>query len=144
MQKTGFRLLLLSILWLHGHLPTLACPQIGNNMNPTVTISAQDQGRLIPLTTGQILAVKLKGNLGTGFQWQLRKNSNPQLLQPVGAMTTEPLGPEEPGLDENFVHRFKAIGTGSGELEFHYVRPWEKDKPSQTVRLQVKVEPARF
>jgi predicted secreted protein len=143
MQKTSFRLLLLSILWLHGPLPALACPQIGNAMNSTVTVSAQDQGRLITITTGQILVVKLRGNLGTGYQWQLHKNSNSQLLQLVGAMTTEPLGPEEPGLDENFVHRLKAIGTGSGELEFRYVRPWEKDKPSQTVRLQVKVEPAR-
>jgi predicted secreted protein len=41
------------------------------------------------------------------------------------------------------VHQYQAIGTGSSELEFYYVRPWEKDKPSRTVRVQVRVAPTR-
>jgi predicted secreted protein len=143
MQKTSSWLLLLAVLLFHWTLPALACPKTSNVMSSTVAISEKDQGRSIALTTGQILAVKLPGNAGTGYQWQLHKNSNPQLLQLLGTMTTEPLGREEPGLSENFVHQFKAIGTGSGELEFYYVRPWEKDKPSRTMRVQVRVAPAR-
>ncbi|MCT7997548.1 protease inhibitor I42 family protein [Laspinema olomoucense] len=87
--------------------------------------------RLLP---GNVLMVSLITNPSTGQSWQVVKN-DPELLKPLNDPILVQIGNQY----KDFCFQGQAEGTSV--LEFHYSRPWEKDKPPlQIYRLNVQVE----
>lgn len=104
-----------------------------------VNVTDKDNDGKVNLTKGSMLIVRLEAQLGTGFGWQVVKNSSNGLRQ-LGKPGLETTDSSSLGRIEVQVFRFKPRQAGSYELELHYKRPWEKDrKPAKTFRLTVRV-----
>jgi len=109
------------------------------NPQETVTVTDSDNGRQVSLARGGTLTVRLEAIPGTGYGWKLVKAA-PDQLTPLGESVLETSKEGVPGAREHQVFRFRARASGSGVLELHSVRPWEKDvPPAKTYRLEVQV-----
>lgn len=105
----------------------------------TVTLTEQDDGGQVCLSTGDRLVVRLKAQFGTGYSWQLVKNDSGQ-LRPLGKPEVQTQERDAPGAAEYQIFRFEALAAGTSVLELHYVRPWEKDaSPQKTFRVEVQI-----
>ena len=92
-----------------------------------IEIKAEDNGRQVELSRGQILVVSLESNPGTGYSWQVEEIEN-RVLKAVG----EPEFKSDSkllGAPAMQVMRFQAIGIGQTTLKLAYRRPWEKSVP---------------
>ena len=110
----------------------------------TIPVTTLEPSDLIPLTEsdnkrdvrsipGNIIIIRLPINQGTGYTWQVVEN-DPNLVKMLEQPTLEQIGVQY----KNFC--FKAQSSGYGILEFHYLRPWEKNKPPLNVyRLSVEI-----
>jgi inhibitor of cysteine peptidase len=121
-------------------------PSLGGSSGPlatqtaeTIILTENDHDTVVRLPVGGRLVIRLEALPGAGYGWQIARNTMPQLdlLEPsvfepskhpgVGGTTTE-------------VFRYIASVSGSGDLELHYRRPWEKEVPPQGIfRVQVIV-----
>jgi len=91
--------------------------------------------------------VILESNPTTGYSWQLAQPLDEDILELVRTEFEQMEGEGEgeegeimgaPG-EEKWT--FKAIGEGKTEIDFEYVRPWEKDEPPEeekTFEVEVK------
>lgn len=107
------------------------------NVEEMVTITIKDIGKEIRLPARATLVVKLDGQPGTGYGWDVVKREKP-LLKLQGKPTTEE-GDDLPGGFERQVFRFKAESEGTEELKLIYVRPFEPDQPAKTFKVKVVV-----
>lgn len=109
------------------------------NTQETATVTDSDNGRQVSVARGGTLTVRLEAIPGTGYGWKLVKAA-PDQLTPLGESVLETSKEGVPGAREHQVFRFRAQAAGSGVLELHSVRPWEKDvPPAKTYRLEVQV-----
>lgn len=107
--------------------------------NSEVTINNTNNDSQITVQKDKILVVKLLVNPGIGYGWQIIKNDTDK-LKPLGDSALEELEAGVPGATENQVFRFSAQGSGSTILEFHYLRPWERNvSPLKTYRVEVQI-----
>lgn len=108
--------------------------------NPdTVVITESGKGEAFQVVSGNILEIRLKSQPGTGFTWRLI-NVDMMKLQFIG-QSIEETTQEVSGGIEYQVFQFKAIASGKLELELHYSRPFEKEKPPARVfRINVNVK----
>ncbi len=93
--------------------------------------------------------IVLGSNPTTGYSWQLAQSLDEEILELVSTEFEEKKGEGEgeegeivgaPG-EEKWT--FKAIGEGKTEIDFEYVRPWEKDEPPEEEKtFEVEVKPA--
>jgi len=105
-------------------------------MQDTVELSGDDNGRRLDLPPGATLVVRLAGQPGTGYTWQVSRT--PANLTLLGA--EQEGGGRLPGGTSMQVFRFRAEGAGTGEVELSYRRPWEKDAaPLSQFRATVAV-----
>ncbi|MGB8509740.1 MAG: protease inhibitor I42 family protein [Pyrinomonadaceae bacterium] len=105
-----------------------------------VTVTEKEAGGKVCLSKGDVLAVRLEAQLGTGYGWQVVKYRSQQ-LELLGEPEQETPDKGAPGAIEHQIFRFKAQSSGSTALELQYVRPWEKNaKPLKTYRVEVVVE----
>ncbi len=111
-------------------------------------VAAAEEAVQVATTVGAEFSIELKANPTTGFQWQLLKPLDGQLLEAAGnryQTTPQPAGkPPMVGVGGMEVWTFKALRAGETSIEFKYVRPWEKDTaPGQTAVFRVVIkEPA--
>jgi inhibitor of cysteine peptidase len=105
-----------------------------------VTVTDKDNDTKVKLPKGQTLLVKLPMQAGTGFLWEVAKVNKDHLKQ-QGKYETEKPDKKVVGGKVSQVYRFKAEAAGTSDLELHYKRPFEKDKPpAKTFKITVVVE----
>jgi predicted secreted protein len=93
-------------------------------MSDNIELTRDDHSRRVALAPGATLEVRLAGQPGTGFSWQVTRC--PANLKLLG---TQNEGGGMPGGTSVQVFRFRAEGAATGELELGYRRVWEKDTP---------------
>jgi inhibitor of cysteine peptidase len=95
---------------------------------------------MVKLAKGATLVVRLEISAGTGFVWVVDKINKDQLKQDGDSKTEKP-DKKVIGGKVTQVYRFIAQAAGKSELELHYKRPFEKDKPpSKTFKVKVEIE----
>jgi inhibitor of cysteine peptidase len=103
-----------------------------------VTVTEKDNDSTVTIAKGDTLVIRLEAQLGTGYGWQVVKNDTAR-LKSLGEPLVEP-GQGLAGGVEHQVFRFGVLKSGSGTVELHYMRPWEKDvPPTKTYRITVQV-----
>ncbi|HOT46215.1 MAG TPA: protease inhibitor I42 family protein [Spirochaetota bacterium] len=108
-------------------------------MKPSVTIADADNGTRVEIKSGEILAVRLSAQLGTGFGWKvvaagknLEQKGEPQQAAKEG---------QRPGASDYQVFTFKAVEKGESELKLQYIEGWKKDaKPLRDFAVTVMVK----
>jgi inhibitor of cysteine peptidase len=96
-----------------------------------IAITEADNGREFTLARGDTLEVSLPATSGTGYTWQAAPVVD-ALVQPVGD-TKFKIDASMPGAPGHQIFRFSVEASGTGAIEMHYVRPWEKDTPPAKV-----------
>ena len=103
------------------------------NKSTLLRLTEADNGKEVRVATGSTLIVRLLTNPSTGFSWQVAQN-NPDKLKPLGNPVLEQTG------NQYKVFCFQGYSVGSSILEFHYLRPWERNQPPLNVyRLNVQI-----
>lgn len=105
-----------------------------------------DETSSMTANAGDVLRVELKRSSGTGYEWQLSKDSGsftPVLKADFDAASgkgrAEPQQNGVPGGPVLDVFDFTASTAGSTRLVFVLVRPWEMDKPGDRRELLITV-----
>ncbi len=103
-----------------------------------VTVTDDNNGKAIELKSGQYLNISLRGNITTGYNWEV---SEPLAFMQLEGEPQQKSDSNLPGSGGVITLRMKATGTGQGKLTLIYHRPWEKDvAPLATYSLQVTVK----
>lgn len=89
-----------------------------------------DAGKTMEVAKEAFVEVTLRGNPTTGYSWQLLRG-NDAVLKPAGdaVYSQDPAPKGKVGVGGKFTFRFQAIETGTAQLKFGYLRPWEKNLP---------------
>lgn len=95
------------------------------------SIGQESQGlsaKTIEVRVGKNAVITLESNHSTGFQWQLAKPLETDIIE---FKNTEyvPSNTGRIGAGGKEVWTFKTLKKGKVEISLIYVRPWEKDKP---------------
>lgn len=104
--------------------PKRACASV-------VFISQDDNGREFTLDRGDALEISLPATSGTGYTWQTEPIAG-EFVKPAGEPRYK-LDSEMPGAPGHQIFQFSVQASGTGTLEMHYIRPWEKDTPPAKV-----------
>lgn len=120
-------------------LLVLAALLFGCAVKPAVTVTEEDNGTKVEIKSGDVLAVKLSAQLGTGFGWKVvSENKNLALKGEPEQITKEE---QKPGAPDFQTFKFKAGGAGESELKLIYVEGWKKDaKPLKDFTITVIVK----
>ncbi len=116
-------------------------PKTGSGAAPAVTLTKADNGKTVKATVGQMIAVKLKGNVTTGYSWAVSIAGMPAMKQ-VGkiAYKTSVAPRGMVGVGGMSIATFQAVQAGKATIELQYRRPWEKNKPAaETFKATVVV-----
>jgi predicted secreted protein len=103
-----------------------------------VFISQEDNGREFALDRGDALEISLPAKSGTGYTWQAEPIAGGFARQ-VGepAFTLDNAMPGASGLQ---IFHFGIEASGTGTLEMHYLRPWEKGtNPAKVFKIMLIV-----
>jgi inhibitor of cysteine peptidase len=101
-----------------------------------IFVSQEDNGREFDLDRGDALEISLPATSGTGYTWQ---------AEPVAGGFVEQVGEPAfaldnamPGASGHQIFHFGVKASGTGTLEIHYLRPWEKDaKPAKVFKIML-------
>jgi inhibitor of cysteine peptidase len=101
-----------------------------------IFIAQEDNGREFTLDRGDALEISLPATSGTGYTWQ---------AEPVAGGFVEQVGEPAfaldsamPGASGHQIFHFGVRASGTGTLEIHYLRPWEKDtKPAKVFKIML-------
>jgi predicted secreted protein len=96
----------------------------------TITITVREKKTELKLAKGDIFELKLEMRGGTGYSWHIAKIDD-ALLKLKGKPALERPEKPKPGGTELQVFRFRAEAAGACDLELHYKRVFEKDKPPE-------------
>jgi predicted secreted protein len=97
-------------------------------MKPAVTVTDTDNGTRVEIKSGDVLAVKLAAQLGTGFGWKvIGENKN---LALKGEPEQVSKNGKLPGGTDFQTFKFKAVEKGETVLKLHYVEGWKKEAKS--------------
>lgn len=94
-------------------------------VKPAVTVTDTDSGTKVEIKAGEVLAVKLGAQLGTGFGWKVVSEST--LLVLKGEPEQLSREDQKPGGPDYQTFKFKAVEKGETELKFQYAEGWKKD-----------------
>jgi inhibitor of cysteine peptidase len=103
-----------------------------------VAACATDQ-KPMHVGVGKPFVVTLPSNQSTGYQWQLAKPLDEACLKLVGTEYKVSVA-NKPGAAGNEQWKFQPVAEGKTEIQFKYVRPWEKDvAPARLTNFVVQV-----
>jgi predicted secreted protein len=108
----------------------------------TVALGENQNGATVNITKDQDLEIRLPVQGGTGFIWELvSAPSAPVHLTNKEIVRAD--GESRPGGPQAQLFMFKPSGTGSGDIELAYRRPWEQTTPpARTFLVHVMVREA--
>lgn len=101
---------------------------------------SQSQNEALVVAVGEEFAITLESNPSTGYQWQLGKPLDEEIVKRVGSEYRQP-GTNLLGAPGKEVWTFKGVGPGRTTIELNYLRSWEKNTPavaSRTFRVVVR------
>ncbi|MFZ0312364.1 MAG: protease inhibitor I42 family protein [Candidatus Korobacteraceae bacterium] len=104
-----------------------------------VSISDEDNGKDVDLTSGGTLIVRLKSNPSTGYRWAVAGDPSPLKLEKTSYRknTASSKAVGAPGVQ---VFQFDARSAGMASLQIIYRRSWEYNvAPVKTFGVRVKV-----
>ena len=107
--------------------------------SPRITVS--EPGGHVTLTVGQELAVELRANVTTGYQWELVPPV-PEVVTVIdrGTYSAAPGSEGRVGAGGTTLFVLRADRPGNGVVNLAYRRPWERDiPPARTVQVEVVV-----
>lgn len=91
------------------------------------TVTDKDDEKIINLSIGDKLIIKLPGNYTTGYQWEVINGYDDDVIKQEGKGEYQPEKTDMIGSGGTATFTFKAIGTGRTDLNLEYKRPWEKN-----------------
>jgi len=101
-----------------------------------------DPSSTIKVNVGEKFAISMDSNATTGYEWQLAKELDENIVKQVG----DPQYIMEEGTEERVgaggteVWTFEGTGAGDATISFEYVRPWEEEEePAETKDFKVEV-----
>jgi predicted secreted protein len=94
----------------------------------------------IRVLAGKQFSITLHANHTTGYSWRLAKPLDPATLRQISddyhAATSDAVG-----ASGEEVWTFESVAAGNAELDFEYVRPFEKDaKPMKKAKYSIVIE----
>jgi inhibitor of cysteine peptidase len=104
-----------------------------------VSISDEDNGNDVDLTSGGTLIVKLKSNPSTGYSWAVAGDPSPLKLEKTFYRKNTPSSKVvgAPGVQ---VFQFSASSAAMATLQLIYRRAWEYNvAPAKTFKVRVDV-----
>ncbi len=104
-----------------------------------VSVTGEDNGKDVDLTSGDKLVVKLGSNPSTGYSWAVAGDPSPLKLQKTSyrknKAASKAMG--APGVQ---VFQFSARSAGMATLQLIYRRSWEYNvQPAKTFDVRVNV-----
>lgn len=118
----------------------LTLPAIVQSSPNDIVVTQAHHGTSVAVAEGQRLIIRLEGQPGTGYGWDLREPSS--LLQQAGDPVFEPLSdPSEAAASAPTVQvmTFHPVRAGNETLTLVYRRPWDRNAaPSRTFTIQVE------
>jgi predicted secreted protein len=103
-----------------------------------VFISQEDNGREFALDRGDALEISLPATSGTGYTWEaepIARGFAKQVGEPAFTLDSA-----MPGAAGHQIFHFGIEASGTGTLELHYLRPWEKgSKPAKVFKIMLIV-----
>lgn len=96
-------------------------------------------GQEIEATLKEEFEISLSETRTAGYHWAATSTG-----APVCRLLEDATRPNSPGVGGSGQHvwHFRVIAAGTGEIEFHYRRPWENSvQPARTFALKVRVRP---
>lgn len=113
LAKTGLVVILTASLIVGFHL-------ISRGGVEEINLGAEDNGRILDVSVGTVVVIKLPENPSTGYTWQYAAGEN--IAEVIEDVYIPPKN-QIPGKGGTRVVKLKV--TGSGEFTMDYVRPWE-------------------
>ena len=108
-------------------------------MKPAMTVGDDDNGTKIEIERGDLLAVKLSAQLGTGYGWKVVTEN--RILAIKGEPEQVSRQGQKPGGTDYQTFKFKATEKGEEALQLNYVEAWREDaKPLKEFSLTVIVK----
>ena len=106
--------------------------------NQIYSDSDYKNGKVLKMSAGEIVEFKLDSQPSTGYSWQ------PSFPQEKFVLVSNSIIPQkksvpETGQIEIQLIKIKALIAGESEIEFNYIKQWENEKPSQTMKVKVDV-----
>jgi len=100
-------------------------------------LDLEDNGRILDVSVGAVVTIKLPENPSTGYRWQYTLDEN--VVKVIDDNFTYN-GPVMPGSCGTRALRLKVIGSGEGKLIMDYLRAWEENPPIKhfSVTLRAK------
>ena len=121
-----------------------ACESIPRGISKdAVMVGLADSGKLVRLTPGQQLVVKLESNPVTGFQWEINHKIDQTILLPDGSRFDQTASQrnQQEEVGSQYL-RFRGQQPGRTMLELAYVKPQVGTlSDSPRYRLEVIVSP---
>jgi inhibitor of cysteine peptidase len=109
------------------------------SVKPAVTVTDADNGTTVEVNNGDILAVQLAAQLGTGFGWKVVTTD--KKLELKGDPEQISKGDQKPGAPAYQSFKFKAVEKGETEVKLQYVEGWKKDtKPLKEFTVTVDIK----
>jgi predicted secreted protein len=97
-------------------------------MKPAVTVTDADNGTSVEIKSGDVLAVKLAAQLGTGFGWKVSTENKNLMLKGEPEQVSK--NGQVPGGPDYQTFKFKAGEKGKTVLKLQYVEGWKKEANS--------------
>ena len=99
-------------------------------------------GKTVEVVVGAKICITLKGNITTGYSWDVKKVEGDAEKQDGKVdYASKPAKPNMVGAGGAFTAVFKAEKEGKAVITLAYFRPWEKDKaPAETFTVTVDVK----
>ena len=106
-----------------------------------VTVSAEQSGTSVALTSGQDLVVRLPSNPSTGYRWIYVEPKDAVLrVDGPSSFETQSAGGAA-GAGGTEIWKLAPFKPGQQQLRFEYRRPWEQDvAPSKIATYSVTVQ----
>ena len=106
----------------------------------SLTLTEKDADKEVTMNRGDLLTVSLPANPTTGYSWGV-------LMTPEGLLSEKESRYQSSDQMGNLmgsggvtIWRFRAVKSGSTQLSFSYVRPWEKGiAPARVLKWSVLV-----
>ncbi|MBN2159615.1 MAG: protease inhibitor I42 family protein [Spirochaetes bacterium] len=95
------------------------------SVKPAVTVTDEDNGTKVEVKCGDVLAVRLSAQLGTGFGWKVVSVNNNLSIKGEPEQITKEV--QKPGSSDYQTFRFEAIRAGESELKLVYIEGWKKN-----------------
>jgi predicted secreted protein len=112
-------------------------------MAADIQVSEADNGGTVALHTGQCLAIGLRLQSGTGYDWYMLPNSTPLMHLYGRSVTTAGTADHKPLVGGPATDTFSLCAgeDGEGQVLFGYKRPWENNVlPAKIFEITVKIE----